>query len=617
MNKLTSLILSNKMIIIILIVGIFLRLFHLDFQSVWLDEIHSLSEANPKFSLSELYNSLLTAEPHPPLYFILIQNFFKIFGYTSFVLRFFSFLFGIGGLIVLYFLAKELYNRKIALYSIIFLGINSYHIYYSQEGRMYALLFFTTTLSFYFLAKFLKERNLKWALWLGFSAGLMINSHFFGLFTLLSIYFVLLGFFIICDKEQMKSFFKFSFLSIVVTSIMFIPSIKLLIKSSEIKEIWIPKPTSDAYTIIFKEFFGNSEMLLLIASSLLFLFLLNLANQKKSSINIESIIQNKNIFSFVILIPWIVVVVLIALIRSHLSLPMIISRYFIGLMPPILIMMSVGVFSFKNEIVRKGILFLFIIISLSDLFIVKDYYNRTTKTQFREVSNFIIQNNKKMEPVVSSLSPYFVYFLQNDKIKHEIVGNTLEGYLLEMSQNPVNIEPFWYADAHGRPYLLSEEMQDFLNKNYFIENNFEAHDAWIKHFILLKDAPLTVDTSRFGKLKQINGDTFNMNVDLFENLNNKVKISGWACFPDQDAIDTQITVVVIKPDNTVLRVQTEKIYRDDVTKFNGKFNLDNSGFSSLIDFSNFEKGSYTIGVFLVNKKTGKEGLIMTEKIIAN
>lgn len=608
---------NNKWLVIILVVSAFLRIFKLDFQSVWLDEIHSLSEANPNFSFSELYSSLLTAEPHPPLYFVLVQLFFKIFGYTSFVLRFFSFLVGLGGLITLYFLAKELYNKKAAIYSVVFLGINSYHIYYSQEGRMYALLFFTTTLSFFFLAKFLKERNLKWALWLGFSAGLMINSHFFGLLTLLSIYFILLGFFIVCNKEQMKSFFKFSFLSLFITSIMFLPSLKLLKKSSEIKEIWIPKPTSDAYTIIFKEFFGNSEILLLIITSLLFIYILSLVKQNKSSISLESIISNKNIFSFLILIPWIVIVILIALIRSHLSLPMIISRYFIGLIPPIIIMMSIGLLSFKNEIVRKGILILFIIISLSDLFFVKDYYNKVTKTQFREVSNFIIQNSKKTEPVVSSLSPYFVYFLQNDKIQHEIIGNSLEAYLLEMSQNPAKIKPFWYVDAHGRPYSVSEGMQDFLNKNFYVENNFEAHDAWVKHFILLKDAPLTLDVSKYGKLKQTNGDNFTINIEIFENVDNKVKISGWACFPEQDAIDTQISLVVIKPDNKVIRVQTEKIFRNDVTKFNGKFNMDNSGFSSQIDFSSFEKGKYIIGAFLTNKKTGKEGLIMTDKIIEN
>ena len=92
---------NNKWLVIILVVSAFLRIFKLDFQSVWLDEIHSLSEANPNFSFSELYSSLLTAEPHPPLYFVLVQLFFKIFGYTSFVLRFFSFL------VDLYILKKE------------------------------------------------------------------------------------------------------------------------------------------------------------------------------------------------------------------------------------------------------------------------------------------------------------------------------------------------------------------------------------------------------------------------------------------------------------------------------------------------------------------------------
>jgi len=78
-NKLVSWIKSNQIIIIILIVGAFLRLFHLDFQSVWLDEIHTLNESNPKFSFKEVHDSLMISEPHPPLYFFIMNIFFKIF----------------------------------------------------------------------------------------------------------------------------------------------------------------------------------------------------------------------------------------------------------------------------------------------------------------------------------------------------------------------------------------------------------------------------------------------------------------------------------------------------------------------------------------------------------
>ena len=77
--KLNSWFKNNYVLTIVLLIAAMLRFYHIDYQSVWLDEVHTLNEANPSLSLPELYNAVLQSDPHPPLYFILVHFIFQIF----------------------------------------------------------------------------------------------------------------------------------------------------------------------------------------------------------------------------------------------------------------------------------------------------------------------------------------------------------------------------------------------------------------------------------------------------------------------------------------------------------------------------------------------------------
>ena len=118
----------NYALLVVLLVAATLRFFHVDYQSVWLDEIHTLNEANPSLSLSGIYNAILGADPHPPLYFIILNFVFKIFGYTTFVARMFSAVVGVASIVGMYFLGKELFNNKVGIYASLLLAVNYFHL---------------------------------------------------------------------------------------------------------------------------------------------------------------------------------------------------------------------------------------------------------------------------------------------------------------------------------------------------------------------------------------------------------------------------------------------------------------------------------------------------------
>jgi len=204
--KIINRIIENKILLALVIIGTIVRLYKLQYQSPWGDELFTMINTTTDKSFIEIFQ-ILKNDVHPPLYYYIIHCFNFIFGDTLFSARVVSVLFGICGFLSIYYLGKELINKKIGLIAVALLILNHFHLYHSQEARMYSMLFFTTTISFYYLIKFIKNPTLKSALFHSIFACLMIYTHFFALFTLLSQYLILLYF--------LYSFRKSRFITII------------------------------------------------------------------------------------------------------------------------------------------------------------------------------------------------------------------------------------------------------------------------------------------------------------------------------------------------------------------------------------------------------------------
>jgi len=613
--KAINLIKSNYILIAIMFIAAIARLYHIDFQSVWLDEIHTINESNPSKSFSEVYDALLVSEPHPPLFFFITHIAFKLFGYTTFVARIVSAIIGIAGVFSIFLLGKEIFNKNVGIYSAVLLAFNYFHIYYSQDARMYPLLFLMTVLSFYYLIKFIKKPTYRSVSMYVLFSTLMIYCHFFALFTLVSQY-LILSYFIIKPYEiERKKFFIYTLISGIVTIILFLPAYRLFIKTTEITSIWIQMPTLDVYTQFFKDFFGQSEIVLFFVVSLIILFFIQLfsvENTKKFTINPK---EDKLLFSFFILFIWLIVTLFLPLVRTYTSLPMLINRYFINILPVIIIVVSMGLYFIKNEVVRYSILSIILLFSVTDIVIVKKYYKQPNKTQFREVTQFIIDNNSNNDPVVTSLSWYFPYFLNNEKVKNTIVDGTLDNYVNEMIQDSTKRKSFWYVDAHNRPYKITEETQKYLESNFSVENNFDLYDTWTKHYVKSTNELSKKDISEFNPIKDKNGDAINFAIEKFESNDEAITIVGWAYLENIASQNSSIELVLISNGKAHL-LPKQKMKRDDVTTyFKSEKDLSNSGFESKTYLKKVPSGKYQLGIIISNPIENKKGLVITDKFI--
>lgn len=614
MNKIINKIKDNKWLFIILLIGSFLRFYKLDFQSLWMDEIYTMNISNPKFTFSEFHNEMLLREGFPYLYYILLKLSYVLFGYSSIVARGFSAFFGVVGILVIYLISKLLINKKTGLIAAFLLAVNEYHIYISQDARLYTLYFVATIFCFYRLVLFLKNRTNKNTLWYGLSAGLLISINFFGFINLLSQVFIVLFFLVNSEKKERKDFLLKAIYSGIIAIIVFLPNYDMLLKLLNLKSFWVPKPTNESFSLLIKEFLGNSEITLFIFNFVFVYYIITLFS-KKSDYSSKSLFENKSNFAFIIYFGWIFIFIYFLLVKSYGEVSLILTRYFTSILPVILLILATGIGYIKNEFIKAILILSILILSLTNLIIVKDYYNRIGKAQFREASNFVIQNHNGKEPIYTSQKYWFDYYFINDTIKKNINEIEFENLIQSMINDSTKIKNFWYIDAFTKDYKPTESTLSFINNNFYIDNNYDGFQAWTKHFILLKDVTTTVDISKFGTLNQYNGDGFMFNVETFEITNNILSTSGWAYFEKQTAAKTKMEIVLIK-DGKANRLMTQKVIRPDVTSyFKNDFNVDNCGFKSTYNIEKLEPGKHQLGIYLIDEETKKEGLILTDKFI--
>ncbi|MFH0702033.1 MAG: glycosyltransferase family 39 protein [bacterium] len=138
-------------LIVAVLIGIFIRFYGLDIQSLWLDEIYS-TVASSSSSISKMFINWILTDVHPPLYQLFIYYWIKIFGNSEIAVRLPSAIAGTLSIFLMYFLSKRVFNKYIATSATILISFSYTAIWYSQEARSYGfLLLFSTVLTLLWL----------------------------------------------------------------------------------------------------------------------------------------------------------------------------------------------------------------------------------------------------------------------------------------------------------------------------------------------------------------------------------------------------------------------------------------------------------------------------------
>jgi len=115
-----------------------LRLWRLDAQPLHGDEAFSVLFSS--YPLGEMFQSMGTTEPNPPLYWLTLRAWMSLAGRSEFAVRFLSVLFSTATVALLYPFGQRLFGQRIGVL-VAFLGaINPFYLWYAQETRMYTMV---------------------------------------------------------------------------------------------------------------------------------------------------------------------------------------------------------------------------------------------------------------------------------------------------------------------------------------------------------------------------------------------------------------------------------------------------------------------------------------------
>lgn len=214
------------MIYLILLLALFLRLWNIN-QSLWLDEAAQVIQG--KVPILYLLQNL-QADFHPPLFHIIV-HFWMYLGTEEWKLRLLTVILGLISIFFTYLLGKKISNgnEKIALSGALFLAINPFHIYFSQELRPYmlsCLMGILVVLSFYYS---LKSNKIKWWVLFIISTVLFIYSSYLSVFLL----FGLITYWLINIKRY-KTLIMPLLISLMVVGVLYLPWIPMVFQQLEV-----------------------------------------------------------------------------------------------------------------------------------------------------------------------------------------------------------------------------------------------------------------------------------------------------------------------------------------------------------------------------------------------
>ncbi|EKR72702.1 dolichyl-phosphate-mannose-protein mannosyltransferase [Leptospira noguchii str. 2006001870] len=461
-----------KIFLFVFTLGAFFRLFRLDLQSPWEDELFSI-RASSANSLNDLWN-WMKDDPHPPLYQTLLYFWFQLLQPTIFVGRLLS---AISGLLVpfaFYVLAPVELKGRIKVSVSVLLSLSTGLIYYSQELRSYSLLVLFCTIQLTYVLKLVygKEKNLRLYISLLGISLLASYTHFFGFIWSASIF---LGMFIeelIFERKFPKEFFFFG----ISFSLLFLPVLYLLFNSDKIGiASWIPETGTTAFIIFFDLIFHSGILkkfvpgiVASVALSVGFISIYFQRNSMEKKLVVLDSAHKKSVILFgIVLTIFSIVLCILSSIQ-----PLITARNLL-VTAPVLYFLIATAFSVFPIYKGRRLEFVLILISFVSLYYFTRYYYKPYKEQWRESSQYIIstvaEHPKDFTLLCSSHAYNMEYFLKTAKIT-EIVPRLY-------TKEEVNL---FLQDSSKKNLVILETSWKYLNfeelESLFTRSNFDRKD---------------------------------------------------------------------------------------------------------------------------------------------
>lgn len=382
-----------------MLVGVYLRLRHIDSGGLWLDEAFSVSVSDPDHHFVDVYRATLS-DVHPPFYQILLWVYYHCFGFGEFTGRYLSAALGVLLIPSVFFFGRQLFDQQVGVLFAWLVAVNYFLIRYSNETRSYALLVFLTVVSFWLFIRCVRQSGFIDFLGYFVVSAMLINTHYFGYLAVFSQ--ACLALYMLLKKDlALDIFYRFlgaGFFTVLTV----LPGLSYTEMAFGRQDFWIRPPGETFFFVVFSEYFGNAFLAFMAAIMFIAGFVsLTVSERKKEA--------------FRLLAFWLVLGVVVPYVCSVYFTPVTTVRNFIVLLPVVLLLIAFAIEGIEDKAVRMLVLVVFLCFSATPVFkggskFVQGQNPAFNSMQMREIVESAISKGHGV-PVYSSDDIQFgVYF---------------------------------------------------------------------------------------------------------------------------------------------------------------------------------------------------------------
>lgn len=409
------------------------------FQSLWRDEAFSVLVAERPLST---VLGKLTFEP--PVYYILLHFWIKIFGESEIAARSLSLLgVALATIIIIYWSEKLFKKHWLTLFLPVFIFINPMLIYYAFEIRTYGWYIFFAVLSMF---SYLEKR---WILYI-VSGVLGFYTHtFFGTILLVeAVHWVVFN---------RQKFLKIKLLfrdplvkSMFITGLFIIPwLLKITASAGQLKNSWyFPVNLNLVYSVLGNMFLGYEGTpgglwgKTALLSLVLMIFFIIAVLPKKT--------RSRNLFFFLQIIVPLGLVIGISFIK-----PFFVNRYLIGVSVAEVILLTLALETIRNNLVQKTLALLFIAgVILFNVWYPQKHPKLDIRSTIKEIN--ILKNKND---VILANSPLILF----ESIYY--AGDRSRVYLFNPNHSPF---PWYVGDAIVSSSIMTDRLPDYPVKAFVV-----------------------------------------------------------------------------------------------------------------------------------------------------
>lgn len=398
--------LTNKQfqiwLLLIGLTGGIIRFVNINYASLWGDELYSLFSVHPSNSWYEVLYWQRAMQP--PLYFMVLWVWLKVFVYNEFYARLLSVLAGVLCIFASGYLGKVIKNRWVGIGMAILIAFSPTQIWYSLEARFYVFVYLFAALSLLLYWYILQNKTKN--LFLFFlkavvDAALCYFHHFGIVFVFAQFSFDLYLLF----KEKDRAYFLRNLGSYVLAASFYAPWVFWgLLQGLSVKQYWLKE------TDVLKYYLFNLDypvFVQLTATAFIIVFLVQLFRNQLS----RSYLLLPVICFFVIAVP---------VAYSYIKFPILVDRYAMVMAPAIYLMVLLGMFETAKLLANRKLIYRLFITGTIILFIFQGFFisfvdkDPLKKTPFRQMAGWVKQQPDYKEVNIYTHPAFFKNFMLID-----------------------------------------------------------------------------------------------------------------------------------------------------------------------------------------------------------